>query len=265
MTRLMYAKNVGKKIVPIILDNSKLSGWFLFEFGSVDYVDINDAMHKQKFHENLKSWLGLDNNGQGPQDLFDVGLHYYLKQDYKVAVEWFMKAAAFEYAEAQYYLGVCYNEGQGVALDFSKAMEWYMKAERQGHAESQKKIGILYKYGWGVSRDDAKALEWYIRGEGIEQDYKEAVKWFEKAAAKGTPGAQFYLGYCYYNGLGVQQDYGKAIHWFKQATKKNHAASEFHLGLCYLDGKGVQRDAAEARVCFRKALKQGYEEAKKYL
>ena len=39
---VMYAKNIGKKVVPVILDNSPLSGWFLFEFGVVDYVDIND-------------------------------------------------------------------------------------------------------------------------------------------------------------------------------------------------------------------------------
>lgn len=66
---IMYAKNVGKKVVPVILDGSRLSGWFLFEFGTVDYVDINNALQKRKFHENLRSWLGLDNNGQGPQSL----------------------------------------------------------------------------------------------------------------------------------------------------------------------------------------------------
>ena len=41
---VMYAKNINKKVVPVILDSSPLSGWFLFEFGVVDYVDINDSM-----------------------------------------------------------------------------------------------------------------------------------------------------------------------------------------------------------------------------
>ena len=136
---IMYAKNVGKKIVPVILDDSKLSGWFLFEFGAVDYVNIHDELHKQKFLENLKSWLGLENNGQGPQDYFDVGLHYYLKQDYEVALDWFHKAAVFGFADAQFYLGLCYNDGTGVPLDYSKAMEWYLKASCQHHGEAQKK------------------------------------------------------------------------------------------------------------------------------
>ena len=61
---IMYAKHVGKKVVPVILDGSQLKGWFLVEFGPGDYVDINSVIHRDKFHENLRSWLGLDNNGQ---------------------------------------------------------------------------------------------------------------------------------------------------------------------------------------------------------
>ena len=74
---VMYAKNIGKKVVPIVLDYSCLSGWFLFEFGIVDYVDIHDSLQKQKFHENLCSWLGMTDNDEGPIDFFDVGIHYY--------------------------------------------------------------------------------------------------------------------------------------------------------------------------------------------
>ena len=125
---VMYAKNIGKKVVPVVIDDSSLSGWFLFEFGIVDYVDIHDPNQKQKFHENLRSWLGLIDNDEGPIDFFDVGMHYYLKQEYQVAFDWFSKAAKFEYAEAQYYIGLCYTQGTGVKKDYGKAMEWYQKA-----------------------------------------------------------------------------------------------------------------------------------------
>ena len=96
----MYAKNIGKKVVPIVLDYSCLSGWFLFEFGIVDYVDIHDSLQKQKFHENLCSWLGMTDNDEGPIDFFDVGIHYYQKQEYQTAISWFFKASKFGYPAA---------------------------------------------------------------------------------------------------------------------------------------------------------------------
>jgi len=40
----------------------------------------------------------------------------------------------------------------------------------------------------------------------VPQDYKEAVKWYLKAAEQGYALAQFNLGNMYYNGDGVLQD-----------------------------------------------------------
>ena len=34
-------------------------------------------------------------------------------------------------------------------------------------------------------------------GEGVEQDFKEAVKWYQKAAEQGFAGAQYNLGAMY--------------------------------------------------------------------
>ncbi|WP_288844273.1 tetratricopeptide repeat protein [uncultured Megasphaera sp.] len=35
--------------------------------------------------------------------------------------------------EAQFNLGVCYEDGKGVAQDYKKAVEWYQKAVDQGN------------------------------------------------------------------------------------------------------------------------------------
>lgn len=48
-----YANNIGKKIVPIVVDGGALRGWFLFKFGVVDYIDINNARQVDKLKENL--------------------------------------------------------------------------------------------------------------------------------------------------------------------------------------------------------------------
>ena len=58
----------------------------------------------------------------------------------------------------------------------------------------------------------------YDKGEGVPQDYAEAVKWFRKAAAQGYASAQNNLGLMYYKGEGVPQNYSDAYVWFSIAA-----------------------------------------------
>ena len=53
-----YAYNTKKKVVPIVLDGGDLRGWFLFKFGSIDYIDINKKRQYDKLIQNLQSWSG---------------------------------------------------------------------------------------------------------------------------------------------------------------------------------------------------------------
>ena len=46
----------------------------------------------------------------------------------------------------------------------------------------------------------------YEEGEGVPQDYKEAVKWYTKGAEHGDADAQTNLGVMYGRGRGVLQD-----------------------------------------------------------
>ena len=46
----------------------------------------------------------------------------------------------------------------------------------------------------------------YANGQGVRQDYTQAVQWFRKAAEQGDAKAQYNLGVAYDNGHGVRQD-----------------------------------------------------------
>ena len=61
-----YARNTGKKIVPVVVDGGKLRGWFLFFFGSVDYIDIKVPMQYDKLLRNIGDWYGADVKSQEP-------------------------------------------------------------------------------------------------------------------------------------------------------------------------------------------------------
>ena len=53
-----YAKNTDKKVLPVLLPDAKLKGWFLFKFGRVDYIECDNAIHFDKLVKNLATWTG---------------------------------------------------------------------------------------------------------------------------------------------------------------------------------------------------------------
>ena len=70
-----------------------------------------------------------------------------------------MRAEAGD-AEAQYDLGVMYENGRGVPQDDAQSVRWQRMAAVQGHALAQYMIGFRYSFGWGVPQDDVYAYAW---------------------------------------------------------------------------------------------------------
>jgi TPR repeat protein len=79
----------------------------------------------------------------------------------------------------------------------------------------------------------------YFIGEGVEQDYQEAIKWWEKAAIKrpgnliGNTDALYHLGMAYKNGHGVNRDMEKAIQYFEMSAKFHQKNSQRELLVIY--------------------------------
>jgi hypothetical protein len=62
-----YAYNTRKKVVPIVLDGGSLRGWFLFKFGSVDFIDVNQERQYNKLINDLIGWCGTSTPTPIPQ------------------------------------------------------------------------------------------------------------------------------------------------------------------------------------------------------
>lgn len=103
-------------------------------------------------------------------------------------------------AQAQFDLGVSYENGDGVAKNARKAEAWYLKAANQGHVDAQYNLGLLY-----------------CKDEGIPQNFGKAARWFTKAANQGDTDAMNTLAVFYVEGLGVQKNYGKAEMLFRNS------------------------------------------------
>ena len=150
--------------------------------------------------------------------------------------------------DAQFTLGKCYNNGEGVKQDYTQAVYWYRKAAGQGHAEAQLDLGACY----------------YL-GDGVKQDYIQAVYWLRKAAEQGNADAQNNLGNCYYNGHGVKQNYKQAAYWYQKAAEQGHETAQSHLDAYYNKGSSAEQDDTQAVYGCRKAAEQGDETAQSRL
>ena len=88
----------------------------------------------------------------------------------------------------------------------------------------------------------------YLDGDGVPQDFTEALKWCRLAAEQGYATAQFNLGMMYGNGAGVPQDYAEAVKWRRLAAEQGNARAQINLGLMYDHGQGVPQDYAQAHM-----------------
>jgi TPR repeat protein len=103
----------------------------------------------------------------------------------------------------------------------------------------------------------------YWKGQGIAQDYKEAVKWFTKAAEQGNADAQYILGIMFYNGQSVKQDYKEAVKWLTKAAEQGNVDAMRGLGNIYQTGRGLPQSDSEAIKWFKKAQEQENADAKR--
>ena len=150
-----------------------------------------------------------------------------------------------------------------------------ISAER-GDADAQFSLGFMYASGKGVQQDYQEAVKWYqkaavqglaeaqynvalmySKGKDVVRDYRKAFKWFRKAAEQGFAQAQLALGIMYDNGYGIPQDCKKAAQCYRKAAEQGSASAQHTLGFMYSSGKGVSQDYREAVKWYQKAAEQG--------
>lgn len=83
-------------------------------------------------------------------------------------------------------------------------------------------------------------------GDGVTQDYTEALRLYRLAAEQGDPEGQNGVGACYAKGAGVGRDDREAAKWFRLAAEQGFAKAQLNIADCYWDGLGVDPDCVRA-------------------
>ena len=163
--------------------------------------------------------------------------------------------------------------------DYEHARGSYLQAFEQGdplNAEVENKLGYMYAVGKGVDINYQEAFKWFqkssdqgnagsqnwlgsmfYKGQWVAKDYNQAFKWFQKSALQGNTNSQSWLGQLYHDGEGVAKDYPEAIKWFQKASDNGNAVAQNWLAFMYYEGKGVAQDYYEAFKWYKKSGEGG--------
>jgi uncharacterized protein len=175
---------------------------------------------------------------------FEAGVRAYDAGDYAAAIVEWRPLAEQGHLEAQFGMGIIYENGRGIGRDYNEAAKWYTAAAEGGHPGAQFNLGNMYQQGLGVEKDPSKA-----------------VYWWTLAAAQGLSEAQLNLGIAYHRGNGVAPDQDEALIWFVRSAEAGNAMGQFSAGYAYETGLGTEPDRAVARRYYTQAAEAGVQQA----
>ena len=81
-----------------------------------------------------------------------------------------------------------------------------------------------------------------MKGDGVEQNHKQAAYWFRESCENGERSAFSYLGDCYRKGLGVDKDVIKAFDLYQKGAAMGDLRSKVAQAECLIEGWGVNND-----------------------
>ena len=84
-------------------------------------------------------------------------------------------------------------------------------------------------------------------------------------ADAGNAISQYNLGLCYAKGNGVEVDLAEAVRWFRKAAEQGMPQAQYNLGLCLFRGAGVEKNVVEGAMWLNSAAQQGDEKAERML
>ena len=125
---------------------------------------------------------------------------------------------------------------------------WYLNTANQGEVDSQYHAGVMY-----------------IKGEQVEKDIDEGVRWIKLAAEQGHEMAITYMK-LWDDDFSVNTfDSSISVRWLKDAGRNFDTNAIFNLAFLYETGRGVKKNFNTAKQWYKFAAVEGHQDAKRRL
>lgn len=232
-----YAMEEKKNVVLLRFNDDPMTKEFRFDFGRTDIIDWRIPEQKGKLLHDLAGWSGkslfgevrrglfhadgttasateLEIAGEGNgkagtrsragasagriEEEFSAAYEAYKKQQYSVSFPIFFSLAERGFARAFGYLGLAYEQGEGVPKNLDKAVFWYEKAIEEKEHLGVYRLGMLYRAmgrdelafrvyktaaedGWADGKDHLLLGEMLEKGQGTKRDFARATEHYRMA------------------------------------------------------------------------------------
>lgn len=146
---------------------------------------------------------------------FGVGV----EKDYQKAFTYYMESARCGDGDGCFKVGYFYYAGIGREIDYAKSVYWLQKGCDAGVSRCYPPLAISYQYGSGVQRDVDYAFELLSKAEKYSQEYSDELKsllWHG-------------LGRAYGFGEGVKEDVKRGVMYFQAALALGDETAEENL------------------------------------
>lgn len=169
------------------------------------------------------------------------------------------RRAGFGDSALQEALGEAYSKGKGVEPNVELATYWYEKAAESGNTFAEYQLGMKYVLAMdGFTKDESKAYrhllhaaqageryamkpladlldDSYIPEVPYDEQKKQMMYWYEKAADQGDEWAAMTVARKYENGYSpVDKDIDKAIHYYQIAAEHDIESAFLPLANLYM-------------------------------
>lgn len=235
--------------------------------------------------EYMPALLGNAESQHSLGHLYQAGSEEkHIAKNEKLALRWFRKAADHKCAEAQFDVGLAYEEGTGVEKNQTLANHWYQMSAAQGNAAAECNLGRYYVWKCDDGPSEQKGIKLladsaeknntcalrslaacYEDGIAVKKDLPRAIELYTKAAENDDAYSQWKLGELYETGTGTKKDLKKAFTYFDAAARNGESRAEIEVATLYQLGGGVERNEEEALAHFRAAADRGDKVAKDFL
>lgn len=133
-----------------------------------------------------------------------------------------------------------------VELEDQNIFNLFFPAAQKGDSDAQFIIGTLY-----------------LDGNGVEQNYYEAVEWLQKSVNQGNTKGLYPLGWCNQFGKGKEIDKREALRLYKMAVEDPNiindykSSAQFQIGRLYQEGDGIKQDFNKALYWYKQSAQNG--------